>query len=236
MSSPRPDTSAPYRRHADSYAQHAERSAYNAGYERPALRDLVGAVDGLRLLELGCAGGANLGHWRAGGAHALGLDLALPLLRRCRARHPAVPVVAADLAHGLPVTDGAVDVVVAGLVLHYLDDWTGVLAEVRRVLRPGGRLVLSVHHPTWDWPLLDPDDYHRRGWVEDRWTLEDGTAFPVRFHRKTLGEVVSVVAGALRLRRLVEPLPLASVEHEHPADWPTLARRPVFLLLEATRD
>lgn len=236
VTTPRPDTAAPYRQHAESYARHAERSAYNDGYERPALRALVGDVAGLRLLDLGCAGGANLGHWRDREADAVGLDVAVPLLRLCRARHPAVPVVAADLGDGLPFADGTIDVVVASLVLHYLDDWAGLLAQVHRVLRPGGRLVLSVHHPVWDWPLLDAGDYHRRGWVTDSWTLDDGTVFPVQFHRKTLGDVVTSVAAALRVRRLVEPLPVPEVAGDHPDDWATLSRRPVFLLLEASRD
>ena len=36
----------------------------------------------------------------------------------------------------------------ASLVLHYLRDWTAPLAELRRVLKQGGRLILSVYHPT----------------------------------------------------------------------------------------
>ena len=39
------------------------------------------------------------------------------------------------------------DDVIAALVLHYLEDWAGPLAELRRVLRPGGRLIVAVDHP-----------------------------------------------------------------------------------------
>ncbi|GAA3823291.1 hypothetical protein GCM10022206_71990 [Streptomyces chiangmaiensis] len=49
----------------------------------------------------------------------------------------------------LPFDDGAFDDVVASLVLHYLEDWGPTLAELRRVLRPGGRLIASVDHPLW---------------------------------------------------------------------------------------
>ncbi|GAA1311891.1 hypothetical protein GCM10009610_30130 [Pseudonocardia xinjiangensis] len=46
--------------------------------------------------------------------------------------------------------------VVASLVLHYLEDWTAPLAELRRVLRPGGRLIASVEHPFVVQMLAEP--------------------------------------------------------------------------------
>lgn len=48
-----------------------------------------------------------------------------------------------DLSDPLPHPDD----VVAALVLHYLEGWTAPLAELRRVLKPGGRLILAVNHP-----------------------------------------------------------------------------------------
>ena len=46
-----------------------------------------------------------------------------------------------DLADPLPFPDSSLDDVIEALVLHYLEDWTGPLAELRRVLEPGGRLM-----------------------------------------------------------------------------------------------
>lgn len=53
------------------------------------------------------------------------------------------------------------DDVVASLVLHYLEDWGPTLAELRRVLRPGGRLIASVSHRFTAYAHRDPrPDYH----------------------------------------------------------------------------
>lgn len=53
----------------------------------------------------------------------------------------------ADLSGPLPFPDGTFDDVIASLVLHYLQDWRAALTELRRVLKSGGRLIVSVDHP-----------------------------------------------------------------------------------------
>lgn len=53
----------------------------------------------------------------------------------------------AELGSPLPFRDDTFDGVTASLVLHYLEDWGPALAELRRVLKPGGRLIVSVNHP-----------------------------------------------------------------------------------------
>ncbi|MDQ0381711.1 SAM-dependent methyltransferase [Amycolatopsis thermophila] len=78
-----------------------------------------------------------------------GFDSSARMVELARQRLSAdAAVQVADLGSPLPFPDGAFDDVVAALVLHYLGDWTAPLAELRRVLRPRGRLIVSVHHPT----------------------------------------------------------------------------------------
>ncbi len=77
-----------------------------------------------------------------------GFDSSAGMLELARRRlGPDADLHLADLASALPFPDGAFDDVIAALVLHYLEDWTGPLAELRRVLRPGGRLIVAVDHP-----------------------------------------------------------------------------------------
>ena len=95
---------------------------------------------GERLLEIGCGEGANLHHLREAGAVRFGVDYSgarTAFARRATDAHTAT----AD-ATRLPFADGAFDVVLIRDVLHHIADVDGVLAEARRVLRPGGRLTL----------------------------------------------------------------------------------------------
>ncbi|TMA28276.1 MAG: methyltransferase domain-containing protein [Deltaproteobacteria bacterium] len=93
-----------------------------------------------RVLDLGCGPGNSTVHLRrAVGSGALGGDYAMSMLRRARRR--ALPVVCLD-AGTLPVRDASLDAVTMHSVLYLLRDQPGALAEVRRVLRPGGRALL----------------------------------------------------------------------------------------------
>ena len=95
------------------------------------------------VLDAGCGTG-----WLAAGlrraaphVHAIGADLSWGMLGRARSAG-AWPLVQGD-AQRLPIRDGSVDVVVSRGVLHHLPDVPAALAEWRRVLRPGGAVVVT---------------------------------------------------------------------------------------------
>lgn len=87
-----------------------------------------------------------------------GVDLSEAMLAVARRAVPAARFVRGDL-RDLPLDDGAVDLAVVALVLSHLPDPTPALAELRRVLRPGGTLVVPDLHPSsqvWLWVLHRP--------------------------------------------------------------------------------
>ncbi|WP_245310351.1 class I SAM-dependent methyltransferase [Bradyrhizobium jicamae] len=90
------------------------------------------------------------------GAEVTGIDKSGALLAIARNRlGPDVRLDQAELGARLTFEDGSFELVLASLVLHYLQDWRPTLTEFRRMLVPGGRLVMSTHHPVMD-HLLDP--------------------------------------------------------------------------------
>jgi SAM-dependent methyltransferase len=110
------------------------------GPERSALfRKWVGA--GARVLDLGCRFGA-LTRSYVDGNEVVGVDVDRRALDR--AAELGIETLWADAAEPLPVPDQSFDVVVAGELLEHLPTPESTVAEARRVLRPGGRLVGSV--------------------------------------------------------------------------------------------
>jgi len=96
-----------------------------------------------RALDVGCGTGRNLPLYGAG-VRVIGLDPARDALLAARRRAPAVPLVQGD-AQALPFRDAAFDAVVSGLVFCSVPDPARGLAEVKRVLRPGGALRMLEH-------------------------------------------------------------------------------------------
>ncbi|GAA4855420.1 class I SAM-dependent methyltransferase [Actinomycetospora corticicola] len=229
--------SDPYSDHAAAYAAHNAVAPYNALYERPALLDLANDVAGLDVLDLGCGPGVTTAELVRRGARVTGLDRSAALVEHARGLSGAEFLVH-DLADPLPLTDAAVDLVVAGLVLHYLDDWSAVLAEVYRVLRPGGRFVASVHHPLTDVRIasLEPHGAYLESYrIADVWEMA-GEEVVVWFWHHPLGSMTGWIAGAgLTLTDVVEPRPLPSMADSHPESFVRLSAEPAFLLLETRR-
>jgi len=112
---------------------------------RASCRALGALVPGPRVLDLGVGTGTSaLEMARGGGKLHLGLDRSAEMLRRAaraaRAEGASLPLVRAD-GMALPVRDGALDGVTGHSFLYLLPDPAAALAEVRRVLRPGGRVA-----------------------------------------------------------------------------------------------
>lgn len=114
---------------------------------RARRRDLLAGARG-RTLELGSGTGLNLRHYPSDLEELILTEPAAPMRRRLekavrRSAHRATVVDAP--AERLPADDGSVDTVVSTLVLCTVDDPVAVLDEIKRVLRPGGRLLFLEH-------------------------------------------------------------------------------------------
>ncbi|GAA3166292.1 class I SAM-dependent methyltransferase [Nonomuraea salmonea] len=194
---------------AEGYSAENETSLLNAYYERPAMLDLAGDVAGRRILDAGCGSGPLFAALRDRGAIMTGFDASAKMLELARQRlGDDVPLHLADLSSPLPFPDAAFDDVVASLVLHYLEDWTAPLAELRRVLVPGGRLLVSVNHPFADFLQAEPGtSYFATRSSSDEWTLGGHTAV-LTFWSRPLHAMADAFTGAgFRITAISEPAP-----------------------------
>jgi SAM-dependent methyltransferase len=191
---------------AESYARENERGLFNAYYARPAMIDLAGDVAGRSILDVGCGAGPLAAALRDRGARVTGFDASPAMVALAQQRlGPDTPVLVADLAEPLPFRTGEFDDVVASLVLHYLEDWSGPLAELHRVLKPGGRLLLSVNHPVIR-PVVYPDeDYFAISPYTEDYTFDGQTAYLTFWHRPLHAMTDAFARAGFRISVISEP-------------------------------
>jgi SAM-dependent methyltransferase len=167
-------------------------------------------VAGRRILDAGCGSGPLLAALRDRGAIMTGIDKSAGMLELARRRlGDDADLQVAELGSPLPFPHDTFDDVTASLVLHYLKDWGPALAELRRVLKPGGRLIASVNHPFAEnlrhrEAGLKPDYLATYNYVAE-WTA-GGQSAVLRFWTRPLRAMTDAfTAAGLRITVISEP-------------------------------
>jgi SAM-dependent methyltransferase len=202
---------------AEAYSAENEINLYNAYYERPAMLALAGDVARRRVLDAGCGSGPLFAALRDRGAIMTGFDQSAGMLELARRRlGDDADLRVADLGGRLPFDDGAFDDVVASLVLHYLEDWAPPLAELRRVLKPGGRLIASVNHPIAGHALVRPgaDYFATYLWTEELTTSSGYRYALANWHRPLPAMISAFTTAGFRIAAIEEPLPAPDTPRE----------------------
>ena len=215
---------------AEDFAAHAESSAYNALYDRPAMLGLAGDVAGLRVLDAGCGPGLYAEELLARGAHVTAFDESSEMVRLARQRiGDQADVRVARLSEPLAwLAYSSHDLVILALVLHHLDDRVAALRELHRVLTPQGRLLVSTTHPTSDW-LLSGGSYFATELLDDTWQR----GWQVRWWRQPLERWCAEFADAgFVIERLLEPQPAAEMADRFPDVHAKLSSEPGFMLFQ----
>jgi SAM-dependent methyltransferase len=114
--------------------------------EEPAVRRLLEQAPAGRALDAACGTGRHAAFLASRGHHVTGVDGSPAMLAHAWARVPEAALAVGSLV-ALPIPDASVDVVVCALALMHVPDLRPAIAELTRVLRPGGLLVLSDLHP-----------------------------------------------------------------------------------------
>lgn len=222
---------APYDEMGEQFVAHAEDSAYNAHYDRPAVLRALGDVVGRRVLDAACGPGLYTQVLIEAGAEVLGFDASERQVELARRRlGERAEIIVARLGDRLPFPDDHFDLVVCALAIHYADDQPAAFAALHRVLRPGGALVVSTQHPTTDW-LRKGGSYFDRVLEQDIWQIPGGPQ-PVRFWREPLTALCAAATGAgFVIDLLDEPRPTRTMQQRDPDEYTRLNRQPGFLVL-----
>ena len=113
-------------------------------WERRRALLLGEARPGERVLDLGCGAGRFVAALREAGADPVGVEVAGAALERARAVAPGADLRLLADDGSIPLEHGSVDLVWCSEVLEHVADGSHLLQEARRVLRPGGRILVTV--------------------------------------------------------------------------------------------
>lgn len=211
-----------------------------------------------RFLDVGCGEGQVTRLAVEHGLTAVGLDPAGAQVDEAERRRLAVGAEDADGPGGqraayargsvvdLPVADASVDMVVASLVFEHVGEYRRALAEVARVLAPGGRFLFLLNHPLLQTPdsgwiddhVLDPpEQYWRIGpYLSEVVNVEEvQPGIHITFHHRPLSSYLNTaIAEGLVLDRMDEPAPPPGFVARAP-EYAQVVEIPRLMALQFTR-
>lgn len=206
---------------------------------------LAELADAERILDIGCGDGQISRRLTAIGKQVVGVDPTWNQIRVAAERGDG-PSYAAAVADGLPFADESVDAVLACLVFEHIDAVDEAIAEVARVLKPGGQFSFFLNHPLLQTPnsgwiddhIIDPpEQYWRIGpyLVEDETIEQVELGVFIRFiHRPLSRYLNTLIANGLQLEHMSEPAPPPSFIAQAP-EYEDAATIPRLLYLRLRR-
>lgn len=208
------EVSAAWERHSPSWITWTEAPG-RSGFREciwPAIESILPSGQRGIALDLGCGEGRAARELLRLGYRIIGLDRSPTLAKVAANLSERLPVIIADAAQ-LPIASESIQLVVACMSLHDMDNLRGALREVGRVLTSGGQLCLSIVHPfataTDNWrdreaPYRISCDYALERKYEDR-VRRDGLEMTFTSVHRPLGAyAMAIAAGGLAIRELNE--------------------------------
>ena len=221
---------------AGRYAAEIDSRPWNALYERPTTLSMLPAVSNIDVLDAGCGHGWFADWLVRHGARVVAVDRSAAMValaqQRLGDRARVIQGDVSDLRDTL--ADETFDLVLSSLVLHYVADLSAVFAECARLLRPGGALVFSTHHPVHEQiSLLDPG-YLKAELIEEEWGW---LGEKMRYYRRPLRDLTDPLAEAgFVIERICEPTPSEELKLKDPKGYDRLCRLPAFIFVRARKD
>ena len=237
---------------------------YSEYLNGPALKRMVGDVEGKRVLDVGCGEGYLSRFFAKEGAEVVGVDLSDALIKAAmeeEERHPlGVRYFVADAVDLNMLESESFDVAFCYMALMDIRDYKGAISEASRVVRIGGRFVVLIEHPCfelvrfldgkavsgWETRLKEDGskeylyywvaDYLRRHSYAVEWKHDrlSSSFVTTGFHRTLSDYVNALTEHGLIVTRLDEPQPLEEGIRFHPP-MKKHYRVPQSMVIETTK-
>jgi SAM-dependent methyltransferase len=225
-----------YEKLADSYAKKVEKQPHNAYLEHPTTLSLLPNLAGKLVLEAGCGPGHNTEWLLNHGASVYAFDISPKMLEHARKR---VGTRAEMKEHNLEeplywVKGVSIDVVLASLVMDYIEDWHSTLIEFRRVLKRSGCLIISCGHPAYDFILKPGDyDYFQVQLVELWWRTWGEPVLVPNYRRSLMNITETLHETGFLIERMIEARPTMDYKRADLEGYEKISERPSFISIKA---
>ncbi|UCH58175.1 MAG: class I SAM-dependent methyltransferase [Candidatus Bathyarchaeota archaeon] len=192
---------------------------------------------GRRVLDAGYGPGVYSEWLFEHGAKVIAVDASQRMVELAKGRlGGSVDVRMFDLRKPLSfIEDASLDLVLASLVMDYVEEWVPIFREFHRVLVGGGVFVFSVGHPFTDARSHGVEDYFRTERVELMWR---GFGVPVLMpsYRRPLEAMIEPFSEAgFLVERILEPKPTPEFKEREPEDYERLTKEPGFICIRARK-
>lgn len=218
----------------------------------PNLLRLLGPLKNHTILDLACGQGFFSKALIKEGATTLGVDAAPELITIAKKTIPEGEFFTSSADHLPFIKDGSCDAVLIVLALQNIRTVDGVFAEVKRVLKKNGRLLLVLNHPafripkqsSWEWDEKSKTQYRRTDRYLSEMTTEidmhpgqKKSATTVSFHRPLQYYFKLLGKHGLLVSKLEEWISPKTTPHGPRASAENTARKefPLFLFIEGTK-
>ncbi|MGF1786419.1 class I SAM-dependent methyltransferase [Photobacterium swingsii] len=188
-----------YSKHAEKYDAAVKNNIYNAHLERPSLQAMLDELTDCNILDLGCGTGVYTEYlFKQGASTVTCIDYSQDMINLVTNKLGTlfgnrITAYAHDLTKGLPnEAPNSFDVIICPLVLHYIEDLSFVFEEIHRVLKVGGYMVFSTHHPFADFECSLSGNYFERERITETWNTV-GEPVEVTFYRRSLTEIMTAI-------------------------------------------
>jgi len=188
------------------------------------------------VLDAGCGPGLYADLLVQRGAEVVAVDASPRMLEHARRRlGDRAMIMLHDLRKPLGfLGDDSLDLVLASLVMDYIEDWVPVFKEFRRVLKSDGVFVFSVGHPAINFVLKEGvEDYFGVHMMEMLWTGFGVEVVMPSYHRPIEAMVESLHEAGFLVERLIEAKPTEDYRRVDPEGHEKVSKRPTFLNVRA---
>ncbi|WP_342419162.1 class I SAM-dependent methyltransferase [Paenibacillus sp. FSL H8-0168] len=197
----------------------------------PALQACMGPLGGKKVLDAGCGEGYLSRKMARAGALVEAVDYSTEMLRLAKERTPSALGITyhhGNLEKLQMFGDQSFDLIVSNMVIQDLAHYEQAIAEMQRLLVPGGRFIFSILHPCFQTPqsgwvkdetgkklYWKVDQYFNEGPLEQAIPYDQEEKF-LYFHRTLSSYVQTIIEAGLLLEGMIEPKPSAEMLEKYP--------------------